>query len=575
WVNTRAEIERLAARHGFLHWHLAFPDVFRLPAPGQEPGNPEAGWTGGFDVVLGNPPWERVKLQEKEWFATRRPDIAGAPNAAARKRLIDALAVDDPALHAAFLDARREAEGESHFVRSSGRYPLCGRGDINTYSIFAETMRLIVGRTGRVGCIVPTGIATDDTTKAFFGDLVESRRLVSLHGFENEERIFPAVHHATKFCLLTIAGLGRPQAAADFVFFARQVVDLRDEHRHFSLTPDDIALLNPNTRTCPIFRSRRDAELTKAIYRRVPVLMREGPPEENPWGIRFLAMLHMANDSGLFRTREQLEADGWALDGNVFRRGDETCLPLYEAKMVHHFDHRFGTYEGQTEAQANQGKLPELDDAQHADPDRRVLPRYWVPEPEVLVRAAAAPEALREAYAARREDLAAEALADWLEAEHARRGERDATVAALHRRFARRPAPASARPTRGRPRAPRARPAAPVEHALTNAELLLVRDSPDALTAAHRLLDARCPRWFRGWRDICRATDQRTVIASLVPRAAIGHTTPLMLLGADVRPLAACLLANLTTFVLDYSARQKVGGTHLTYAYLNQLPVLD
>ena len=141
--------------------------------------------------------------------------------------------------------------------------------------------------------------------------------------------------------------------------------------------------MNPNTGTCPIFRSKRDAEINKAIYRRVPVLIREETPEQNPWGISFLRMLDMANDSGLFRTREQLEADGWSLEGNIFRQRDRTYLPLYEAKMVHHFDHRFGTYDGQTDSQANQGKLPELDESQHADPDRVTLPWYWVPADEV------------------------------------------------------------------------------------------------------------------------------------------------------------------------------------------------
>src|SRR5207247_11342965 len=141
--------------------------------------------SGGVDLVLGNPPREREKLQEKEWFAARRPDIAGAPNAAARRRMIAALEREDPSLYTAWLQALREADGESHLVRHSGRYPLCGRGDINTYSIFAETKRFILGPTGRVGCIVPSGVATDDTTKLFFRDLVESRSLVSLYEFEN------------------------------------------------------------------------------------------------------------------------------------------------------------------------------------------------------------------------------------------------------------------------------------------------------------------------------------------------------------------------------------------------------
>src|SRR5206468_2849843 len=69
-ASIRDEIVRLSERYHFLHWHLAFPDVFHLPNLGK-PENENAGWCGGFDVVLGNPPWERVKLQEQEWFATR------------------------------------------------------------------------------------------------------------------------------------------------------------------------------------------------------------------------------------------------------------------------------------------------------------------------------------------------------------------------------------------------------------------------------------------------------------------------------------------------------------------------
>src|SRR5205814_1663309 len=82
----RSEITRLAEQYAFFHWHLAFPWVFPVPQEGERPENEAAGWNGGFDVVLGNPPWERIKLQEKEWFAERRPDIANAPNAAARRK---------------------------------------------------------------------------------------------------------------------------------------------------------------------------------------------------------------------------------------------------------------------------------------------------------------------------------------------------------------------------------------------------------------------------------------------------------------------------------------------------------
>ena len=128
-----------------------------------------------------------------------------------------------------------------------------------------------------------------------------------------------------------------------------KVEDLKNEQQHFTLSARDIRLLNPNTRTCPIFRSKRDMLITKAIYEQVPVLIKEGPVEENPWNVSFNRMFDMSNDSHLFRTREQLENEGWRLAGNIFQRRNEQYLPLYEGKMISHFDHRFGTYDNATQ----------------------------------------------------------------------------------------------------------------------------------------------------------------------------------------------------------------------------------
>ncbi|GIW70807.1 MAG: hypothetical protein KatS3mg102_0349 [Planctomycetota bacterium] len=124
-----AQAEALAVAHRFFHWPLEFPEVFA---------------DGGFDVVLGNPPWERIKLQEQEFFAARDPRLAHAPTAAQRKRLIASLQEENPALWTAYREALHAAESTSRFLRSSGGYPLTGRGDINTYSVFAERMRRLL-----------------------------------------------------------------------------------------------------------------------------------------------------------------------------------------------------------------------------------------------------------------------------------------------------------------------------------------------------------------------------------------------------------------------------------------------
>jgi SAM-dependent methyltransferase len=440
---------------GLLHWHLCFPDVFAED--------------GGFSAIIGNPPWEKVKLSEKEFFAALAPQIAAAAGAR-RRALIAQLEREDPDLWQRYRSALRHAEAESLFLRNAGRYPLCGRGDVNTYAVFAEAMRDGLSPRGRLGMIVPTGIATDDTTKAFFADCVKTGRLASLLSFENEEFIFPAVHHAFKFCLLTLTGSSAHIADAEFFFFARRTSELTDPERRFTLSPEDLALLNPNSRTAAVFRSRRDAELTKKIYRRIPVLIRDGDPDGNPWGIEFSTMFHMTGDSHLFCGSSELERASAVLDGNVWRKGTDAWLPLYEGKMVHQFSHRWGDYAMQVTGNADT-QLPDIPDDRLADPTYVVQPRYWVPESEVNLRL-------------------------------------------------RKPA-----------------------------------------------------RWLLGFRDITNATNERTMIATALPLAAVGNVEPLLWTSVDART-TAFLPAILDSFVFDYAVRQKVGGTHLNFFVVEQLPVL-
>ena len=453
-----------AQRHNFFHWPLEFPEVFAQ---------------GGFDAVLCNPPWERIKLQEEEFFATRDWRIAKALNKAARHRLIKKLPATNPALWQEYQEAKHAADALSKFLRGSGRFPLTARGDINTYSVFAELFAQLVRPGGRAGIVLPTGIATDDTNKHFFAHLVEKGQLASLYDFENREKIFPAVDSRYKFCLLTLRGAGGSSEAERFAFFLTRTDHLRDDRRIFSLDSADFALLNPNTRTCPVFRTRQDAELTKKIYRRVPVLVNERTGE-NPWGVSFLRMFDMSNDSHLFRTTEELERQGYSLvrgievgrpDGPCFVRGEEVWLPLYEAKMIWQFDHRFGTYKG-VPPNTTSTHLPTPREEDYADPDYFVLPRYWVPAEEVEAR-----------------------LGGW------RHG------------------------------------------------------------------------WLLGFRDVARATDVRTAIFTILPRAGVGHKIPLVLLDNVNALKTTCFIANLDSLVFDFVTRQKIGGTSLSYFILKQLPV--
>ncbi len=279
---------------------------------------------------------------------------------------------------------------------------------------------------------------------------MSERRIVSLHDFQTGLGFFDRIGHARfKFSLLTLGGNGVGPSDIPFSFFSRTIADFADRRRHYTLGANEIARINPNTKTAPIFRTRYDADLTAKIHSRVPILMEDGKDGGNPWGISFMAMFHMANDSGLF-----LSEPG------------PGRLPLLEAKMLHQFDHRWCTYD--------RGDTRDLTMQEKCDPSFEPTPQYWLDEAHV------------------RERLAEK---QW---------------------------------TR---------------------------------------------KWLIGWRDICRGTDERTLIASILPLAGMGHKLPLIFPTAPESQVTA-FYGCLNSLVCDYVARQKLGGTSMVYFVLKQVPIL-
>ncbi len=205
----------------------------------------------GFDCVIGNPPWERMKLQEREFFDTSAPEIASATDAAKRRKLIEKLKISNPDLHQKYLDAQSKADNALAYIRGCDRYPLTGKGDINTYSVFAELAHSIVAPTGLVGILVPTGIATDKTNEDFFAKLVDSQTLSGLYDFENKLPVFPDVHRSYKFSVLLFGGSKNKSKSADFVFFAREMDDLKDDKRHIELSANDFKITQSQYQNLP------------------------------------------------------------------------------------------------------------------------------------------------------------------------------------------------------------------------------------------------------------------------------------------------------------------------------------
>jgi hypothetical protein len=291
-------------------------------------------------------------------------------------------------------------------------------------------------------------------TKLLFQEFTYTRSLISAFSFENEEFIFPGIANVVRFSLITLSGSGEAKRNAELAFYIRRMDQLGDRRRRFSLEPEEFRLLNPNTQTCPIFRSLADADLTKNIYRTIPVLIDEGSkPNINPWGIVLQQnFFSHTTDGDLFKTAAE----------EVAARERQRYLPLYEAKFVWHYDHRFGSYHNLGKAKGRGGRgLPPVTREEHASPDFGIKPRHWVDSVEVENR-------LR--------------TLGW-----------------------------------------------------------------------HR-------DWLLGWRDVASSKLERTVVATVIPKAATDDSFSLLFPEGDNSRLMCCLLANLNAIVFDYFARQKVGA---------------
>ena len=371
---------RLIDEERFLNWQAAFPGVWT----NWQSVAPE----GGFDAVIGNPPWDRIKLQPVEWFATRRREIAMAQHAADRKRMIAALEQAGDPLAQDYAVASERAAMATRVARRSGDYPLLSGGDVNLYSLFVERAMALVKPNGMVGLLTPSGIASDKTAARFFKGVATEGRLKALYDFENKKVFFPDVHASFKFCVF-VASPSPMGEAASCAFFLHSVAELDDPERCFSLTSESFARVNPNTGTAPIFRTRRDAELTRAIYECLPVLVDRSSGEEvKAWPVKYSTMFHMANDSALFRTREELEEreGAYPIGENRFRTGTDEWWPLYVGRMVHQFDHRAASVEINSQNLHNTALSAAIPPERKADARFAPMPHYWVAAQQISNR---------------------------------------------------------------------------------------------------------------------------------------------------------------------------------------------
>ena len=252
---------------------------------------------------------------------------------------------------------------------------------------FAELARQLVAPHGRVGLLVPSRHRHRQHDQGVFrrADGVEGAG--GLYDFENRKKIFRGRGRAVQVLRSVFGGTACKTEAGRFrVFRSSRWRTSRTKNRHIALSSTDLKLLNPNTRTCPIFRTRRDAELTKPSIAACPILIDHTRRER--------AAIRGASDSSgcstrpttpNCSTRRQAPAkwvsSSTATDG---RRASGRFLPLYEAKMIQAYDHRAASVVIEAGNWVRQGQTEATTLVEHQNPEFVVQPRWWVEEEKVI-----------------------------------------------------------------------------------------------------------------------------------------------------------------------------------------------
>lgn len=344
-----------------INWGQTFPGVFS---------------NGGFDAVVTNPPWERVKVQTREFFAGREPELATVATTAERE--VELHKTENGEAKAALEEVKKRSKTFADAIRDSDQYQWTNVGSLNLYSLFAERSLHLTKGAGRIGLLVPTGIATDYYTREFFEHLMTTGKLQSLYDFENREKHFEDVDGRTRFALVSICNKpGEPKG--DFVFFAHNPEDLDEDERHVTLSADDIVGLNPNTKTCPLVRGRTALDILQKQHDAAPILSKEGEDgcEENPWGAEYLRMFDMSIDSDLFHQTTKLR-DGTRLQNGNIRHDSTEYTRVYEGRMISQYNHRASHAKNSEDNIYRSGRSEATTTEQLRDPEFTVAARYFV-----------------------------------------------------------------------------------------------------------------------------------------------------------------------------------------------------
>lgn len=334
-----AEAEHLTGQYQLFHWHLAFPEVFAR---------------GGFDLVLGNPPWDTLSPDAKEFFSTYDPQVR-FQDRDGQQRIIDEL-LRDASIFQKWEANCRDLYALVHFIKQSGRYQMfapgnLGKGDFNVYRMFVEAALSLTSRNGCASQIVPEGLYNGANCMAIRQALYESCRLDCVYGFENANEVwFTDIDTRMKFCLYA-AHVGRQTESFRAAFNIRSLDQLADVKagRHLTIPVRLVKEFSPDALAIMELGSQMDIDIAAKMYR-WPTF---GDETAGPARRVYMAEVHMGNDRELFDE-------------------DPTGVPLYEGRMVDQFDYRAKGY------RSGRGRAADWEDLPFGSPDKSIQPQWHI-----------------------------------------------------------------------------------------------------------------------------------------------------------------------------------------------------
>ncbi|WP_405014102.1 Eco57I restriction-modification methylase domain-containing protein [Kitasatospora sp. NBC_01539] len=356
---TNEEIVRLSGHYRFFHWHLEFPEVFEVHPPADAHANTQDRRTGGFSCILGNPPWDTLSPDEKEFFSTYDPSVRAMKKDEREAAVSQLLLI--PTIRESWERSRRDLYALVHFLKSGGRYRLfakgnLGKGDFNVYRMFVETAFALAEPGGSVAQVTPSGIYNGANAQAIREELFDHWTLMLMMGLINTgEGWFRGADATMRFAAYTARRFGRTTefSAAFQIKNPNDLMAALD--RPHRLSVEVVKSQSPDALAISDTAGGIDAAVTDHLYLQWPAF---------------------AASSDDFPKRVYQREIDMGTDRDRYT-DDEPGLPLYEGRMVAQYDHRAKAYV------SGRGRSAVWHSLEFGDQEKAIIPQWVVPERKI------------------------------------------------------------------------------------------------------------------------------------------------------------------------------------------------